>query len=399
MPPAQVAIEAVILRVALNDSTSLGVNFALLDKHGRGLAVAGAGAALAGATGIPGTAAATAGGAAGAAGAAGQAAAAFGTAFTDAAESGLRVGTVRGEVSSFVEALERFGTVSAVATPSVRVLNKQRGEVIIGQRLGYRTQSFNGTQTIQSVQFIDAGTKLVLRPFVAPDGLIRLEIHPELSTGTIDASGVPQLNTTEVTTNVMARDGQTVLIAGLIDEAVTEDSVGIPGLGSLPWVGGAFRQRTERISRSELVVLLTPRIVREPEDATRGAWLKCRGEEALARAKRNVPHDGRVPRAERLYAQAVEAFCENELRKAWRLSSEAVRLNPTEARYADLRRDVAASLAARGDDPAAVRGPPETRVRGLDGPGVPVPRLRPGVRVREVRRLGVAGRGGTGGPR
>ena len=355
VPPAQVAIEAVILRVALNDETTLGVNFALLDDAARGLAVSGAGAALTGATGIPGasavTAAGAAGGVGGVAGAAGEVARPFGTAFSAATTAGLKVGTVAGSVSSFVEALERFGTVSTVATPSVRVLNKQRGEVIIGRRLGYKTTVVNGAAAVENVQFIDAGTKLVLRPFVAPDGLIRLEVHPEKSTGVIDAAGVPQIATTEVTTNVMARDGQTVLIAGLIEETANEESAGVPVLGSLPVIGRAFRQTTERIDRSELVVLLTPRLVDEPADAARGAWLRCRGEEALRRALTGVPHHGRVPRAARLHEMAKAAFCEGELRRAWRLSGEAVRLHPTEPAYAALRRDVAAALAARGDAP------------------------------------------------
>ena len=394
VPPAQVAIEAVILRVALTDETSLGVNFALLDEAARGLAVSGAGVALAGATGIPGTAAA--GGAAG--GAVQAANAVYGTGFTAAEQAGLRLGTVAGSVSSFVEALERFGSVSTVATPSVRVLNKQRGEVVIGRRLGYRTTVVNGATAAENVQFIDAGTKLVLRPFVAPDGLIRLEVHPEKSAGIIDAQGIPQLDTTEVTTNVMVRDGQTVLIAGLIEESVTEDTTGIPVLGTLPLVGGAFRTTTERIEKSELVVLLTPRVVREPVDAARGAWLEAAGRAALDRAAAGVPDHGRLPRAARLHAEARRAYCAGDLREAWRKASEALRLRPTEPAYAALRRDVAAALLARGETPPPLDGPAVRRLdrpgpAGRPGPGRPpgprpagARRVRPGVRLPPLRR-------------
>ena len=211
----------------------------------------------------------------------------------------------------------------------------------------------------------------------------------------IDAQGIPQLDTTEVTTNVMVRDGQTVLIAGLIEESVTEDTTGIPVLGTLPLVGGAFRTTTERIEKSELVVLLTPRVVREPVDAARGAWLEAAGRAALDRAAAGVPDHGRLPRAARLHAEARRAYCAGELREAWRKASEALRLHPTEPAYAALRRDVAAALLARGEtpprwtarlygdwtDPAllaapVLEGPPVLAPPTLDGcgPGCDCPR-------------------------
>ena len=374
VPPAQVAIEAVILRVALTDETSLGVNFALLDDATNALAVTGAGTVLASATGVPGTA-----GSVRAVRAAAAAAAVprYGAGFsTGAAAAGLRLGTVSGKISSFVEALEAYGAVSTVATPSVRVLNKQRGEVVIGQRLGFRTTVVNGAAAAENVQFIDAGTKLVLRPFVAPDGLIRMEVHPEKSTGVIDANGIPQLDTTEVTTNVMVRDGQTVLIAGLMEDTITHDTTGIPVLGSLPLVGGAFRQTKERVTKSELIVLLTPRIVREGPAAARGAYLYAEGKAAIGRAAAGAPAHGRLPKAARLHREAGAAFCEGDLREAWRKSSEAVRYNPHEPRYAFLRRDVAAALCARGDRPTAWtvrRSGDWTDPRILNGPTLDLP--------------------------
>ena len=151
----------------------------------------------------------------------------------------------------------------------------------------------------------------------------------------------------------MVRDGQTVLIAGLIEETLVEESAGIPVLGSLPLVGGAFRTTTERAAKSELVVLLTPRLVREEHAAARGAWLAAEGRAALDRAALGLPRHGRLPRAAALHAQARRAFCEGRLREAWRKSGEAVRLHPTEPEYAALRRDVAAALCARGERPPA----------------------------------------------
>src|SRR5690606_36896873 len=104
--------------------------------------------------------------------------------------AGLKYGFVTGDVTGFLSALENITDTNLIAAPQLRVLNKQRAQLIIGQRLSYTTSTFNNNQTIENVNFLDAGTKLIIRPFVAPDGLIRMEIHPERSSATIN----PQTN-------------------------------------------------------------------------------------------------------------------------------------------------------------------------------------------------------------
>lgn len=256
VPPTQVVIEATILSVKLDDSMKLGVNFSLLNQGGNQLVVGGNGASLNGASGIPG-------------GAVTSIVPAAGEFIANAA--GLKYGFLRGDASLFVQALETIADTRLVATPQLMVLNKQRAELIIGQRLSYKTLAFNGTQTAESVNFLDAGTKLQVRPFIAPDGNIRMELHPERSSGTINAvTGLPNLATTEVTTNVMVRDGVTVVIGGLIEETTAENFERIPFLGALPLVGPAFRNKTESVNRSELIVLITPRLVNLPDEEARG---------------------------------------------------------------------------------------------------------------------------------
>jgi type IV pilus assembly protein PilQ len=114
------------------------------------------------------------------------------------------------------------------------------------------------------VAFLDVGTLLRLRPFIASDGLIRLEVHPELSTGNVVVQSgltLPNKSITQVTTNIMCRDGCTVVLGGLIREDLKNDTKQLPFLGSVPFVGPLFRNKTESIDRVELIVLLTPRIV------------------------------------------------------------------------------------------------------------------------------------------
>ena len=192
-PPAQVVIEAMILSVKLTDSMKLGVNFALLDKQNKQLVTTGSGAQINSNVGFPVKQTLIAGGTA------------MGEFITGT--SGLRYGFVQGDLTGFVEALETLAETSVVASPSVRVLNKQRAELIIGQRLGYKTVTQNGAQSVENINFLEVGTKLLIRPFVAQDGLVRMEIHPERSDGRINEQGLPESRTTEVTSNVMVRDG------------------------------------------------------------------------------------------------------------------------------------------------------------------------------------------------
>lgn len=265
IPPMQVVIEATILSVTLNDQLKMGVNFALLGGADNQLVVSGNGQTLNGTVGAPGRHAATV-------------VPPVGEFIANTA--GLKYGFIRGDIGMFISALENIADTNLVATPQLMVLNKQRAELHIGDRLSYTTLAFNGTQTVQNVNFLDAGTKLRLRPFIAPDGYVRMEIHPEKSSATIDTkTNLPNVNTTEVTTNVMVRDGTTVVIGGLIDEIVQENYDRVPFLGALPLVGAAFRNKFESIVRRELIVLITPRIVQEGELAASGEAIKFEHEQ------------------------------------------------------------------------------------------------------------------------
>jgi len=90
---------------------------------------------------------------------------------------------------------------------------------------------------------------------------ILLAIHPEVSLGTISAGGIPSQKTTEVTTNMLVEDGQTVFIAGLIKQDNNESRNGVPVLGDIPGIGRLFSNESTKVNRTETIVLITPRIV------------------------------------------------------------------------------------------------------------------------------------------
>lgn len=334
VPPMQVVIESMILQVTLNDEMALGVNFALLSNSRTNLLVSGNGQTLNNSTRFPGAAAG-----------ADSIIPAIGSFI--APELGLKYGFLRGDVSGFVEALESIGDTNLIASPQIRVLNKQKAHLIIGDRLGFSTFTNNGTESIQNISFLDVGTKLIIRPFIAPDGLVRLEVHPEQSSGFIDNNGIPQSRTTEVTTNVMVRDGSTVVLGGLIETDTTESYDRVPFLGSLPWIGNVFRRKEESTRRRELIVLITPRIVREPADAAVGEAAKFENER---RADYFRNHLSRVNRTSltRMHMQiAQKAFDRGELLKADRHVHDALRHSKNDLRALRLRDQIHAALNER----------------------------------------------------
>src|SRR4029078_11983341 len=127
--------------------------------------------------------------------------------FTSPIQGGLKVAYITDSVSVFLSALEQVTDTTVLAHPKVLALNKQKGEVFVGNEDGYYTTVTTETTTSQSVESLKTGTRLIFRPFVGSGGFIRMEIHPEDSDGQVKANGLPSKSTTEVTSNVMVKDG------------------------------------------------------------------------------------------------------------------------------------------------------------------------------------------------
>ena len=310
VPPQQVAIDVEILSVRLTDDMAFGVNFAILNGSSKQLVSTGNGQTLNSSSGFPGTAGATI-------------VPAMGKFIANAA--GLKYGFLQGDISGFIEAIEKLSDTNLIASPHLRVLNKQRAELIIGEKLGFKTVTFQNNQAIEDIKFLDVGTKLVLRPFIAPDGLVRLEIHPERSSGDIDKNGVPQTKTTEVTTNVMVRNGSTIVIGGLISKEVVETNDRVPLIGALPLIGKAFGNKTEKVVRNELIVLITPRIVREPDDAAEGEATHFESNRRQEYFRNHLEPIGRGNLARMEFRLAERYFEEGDLHRARRHVQRSLR--------------------------------------------------------------------------
>jgi type IV pilus assembly protein PilQ len=169
------------------------------------------------------------------------------------------------KLKAFMDAVESRSDINVLATPKLLALDGKEAEIIIGGQLGYYLITTTETSTLQSVEFLNIGTQLKLKPHISQGGKIVMEIHPEVSDGSLDALGLPSTSTTEVTTSLLAEDGDTIFIGGLIREGKEKIKSNIPFLGRIPLLGTFFGKTIDRAAKSEIVILITPYIV-SPEN-------------------------------------------------------------------------------------------------------------------------------------
>ena len=198
----------------------------------------------------------------------------------DVAGTGLNIGWIDGSAAMFVKAVETVTDTEVLANTKILALNKQQGQLLLGRRDGYLTTTVSETTSIQTIEYLETGTQLLFRPFVGEDGRIRLEIHPEDSDGGLSDLGLPFENTAELTTNILVRDGQTVVIGGLFREKTEDETTKVPLLGDLPLLGRLFQRQLDRTTREELIILLTPHVIRRGEVASGSSAGAGAGQEA-----------------------------------------------------------------------------------------------------------------------
>jgi type IV pilus secretin PilQ/predicted competence protein len=160
-----------------------------------------------------------------------------------------------------------------LANPRIMVLDNQQAEIKIVEEIPYQelTESSAGG-SIGTTAFRDVGVELRVTPHLTREGLIRLALNPKFSmrTGDVVLAGVnnsspqPIVATRETTTMALIRDGQTVVIGGLKKQDVSQQKNKIPLLGDIPMLGALFRFEGESTVNSELVVFITPHLVKEP---------------------------------------------------------------------------------------------------------------------------------------
>jgi len=171
-----------------------------------------------------------------------------------------------------LNALDRVSRVHMLQSPSVTVRNNHEASFVVGSRIPVASVTVNpgmGGEAVAQVQYLDTGTILKVRPRVTREGTVFLDVVQEISSpgSTADANGNVRINNRRLKTSAIINSGDTVLLAGLIQEGMNRGSSGLPGLSRIPVLGGLFGQQTRRDERSEVIVLLTPTLVTDPAHA------------------------------------------------------------------------------------------------------------------------------------
>jgi general secretion pathway protein D len=175
-----------------------------------------------------------------------------------------------------VNLIKSAGEAKALAQPQLRITEGQKGSLVIANQEPIPTTTFNSSQTIggnivpiTAFQYKDVGIKIEIEPRVHHNNEVTLKLKVEASdkTGEVTYSGqtMPTFGTRNVDTVIRLKEGETSMLAGLIRYRDTTSESGIPFLSDLPVVGGLFRDNRREMARSDLVLTLTPHIVRNPD--------------------------------------------------------------------------------------------------------------------------------------
>ena len=290
--------------------------------------------------------------------------------------TGLTVGFSAGNVRAVLTALETITDTTLLANPKILAVNKQEGIVYIGRKIGYLSQTTQTqTSTTQSVSFLETGTRLAFRPYIGDDGYIRMDIYPKDSDGTLKANNIPDETSTELRTNVVVKDGQTVVIGGLFRDSVVTTKSQVPVLGDLPLVGALFRGKKDTTSREEVVMILTPHIIEDPSQTHADERLEdIRIKRDAARHSLEAIDSARI--AEDAYARATKYYLEGDTGKALFNLRIALLARPTYLEALRLRERIIAETDPeefkRLDSIAQQEVGKQERKAGRDGRRVPV---------------------------
>jgi general secretion pathway protein D len=240
--PPQVLIEAIVAEVSLDAEHKLGFEWSWAEHPALGN------------NGLTGTLA---------------------TSFGLAAEgaTGLTYAIAGTSFSSLLHALATNDSVSILSTPRIFTSNNRQAVINISTATPYVNSVLTGevTQTF-SVQYLDVGVILQVTPQIAPDGTVTMQVVQQANEllGFRNLGNnltAPMVATRSAQATIRVSDGQTVILGGIISNNVTRNEDKVPLLGDLPLVGGLFRHSTVSKTRSELLVFLTPKVVRTPEEA------------------------------------------------------------------------------------------------------------------------------------
>ncbi|WP_295442036.1 type II secretion system secretin GspD [uncultured Thiodictyon sp.] len=177
-----------------------------------------------------------------------------------------------GDILATLNALAKQNLVHVLSSPSVMVINNEAAKIQVGQEVPVTTQQQQSTQSansniINSVSYKDTGVILKVKPHVTTGGLVQMDISQVVSDiASAGTNNNPTFTTRSIESTVAVRSNQAVVLGGLIQDGRTDDKQGVPGLYDLPYAGALFGVRSKNAKRTELVVILTPKVIASDQD-------------------------------------------------------------------------------------------------------------------------------------
>lgn len=201
----------------------------------------------------------------------------------------------RYNVGTVIRALQEKGLFQSLAEPNLIATNGKEASFLAGGEFPYPVVQGGGANTAVTIQFKEFGVRLNFTPTVLGGDLINLKVKPEVSSldfangVTVEGFRVPALSTRRTETEVELRDGQTFAIAGLLNNTAAETMRKIPGIGDIPILGWLFKSRAMQKNQTELVVMITPQIIRKGQMGV-SEGLPSLVEPYLGKPDRTVPN-------------------------------------------------------------------------------------------------------------
>jgi general secretion pathway protein D len=179
------------------------------------------------------------------------------------------------EVRGVLQALGSDGKAKILASPQIMVLDNQKAQIKVGDRISVQTSAQTGVSTgtgvLNSFQYLETGVLLAVTPRINSGGLVTLDVDQEVSVpdpnSTSASNPNPNVNSRSAQTSVVVHSGESIVLGGLINDQINTSTSGIPLLSKIPVLGALFGTQGYQRTRTELVLIITPRIVSDSTQA------------------------------------------------------------------------------------------------------------------------------------
>ncbi len=181
----------------------------------------------------------------------------------------IAIASNKSPIQAMIEALSIRRNLNILSTPKLITMNGREAFIEVLASIPYidstattsQSTEGGGSTVIEQVQFKESGIKLVVTPVISNDGYVKLKITPEVRELVDFFNGIPVIDSRKIDTNVLVKNGNTVILGGLLREEELDEVQKTPLLGDIPLVGALFRRTEKNIKKSELLVFITPYIV------------------------------------------------------------------------------------------------------------------------------------------